>query len=151
MLHAFDKMDIDHNQVVISQGKARLRTWLQSDRGMSISQIDQFDTPFNTGVPEGYHKDKPNQWHLTCQTSQKSKTARISALMAVDSQNDEIRVEIKEERGWIGVQAVGTFGRSEGWLQFQPGSEAPRKYVKNQKIGEAKICAEDNSGKILVF
>jgi hypothetical protein len=151
MYHAFNKMQVRDRHFAVNQDGARLKGWLRSDQGLSLSQTDQFDTPFNTGIPEAYHQDKPNQWHLTAQTLHKGRTARIAAVMVVDSLGDEIQVEIKEQNGWIRLLAEGSFGKAEGWLQFQPGSEAPEGYVKNEMVGVAKICAKDVSGNSLVF
>ncbi|NQT51616.1 heparinase II/III family protein, partial [bacterium] len=74
-LHALDKMAVEASkrQVVIQRGKARLAVDFIEPAKLAFSQTDQFQPP-----PEQAYKRTrpyPNQWHLTCSTASKSRTA----------------------------------------------------------------------------
>ncbi len=62
LLHAFEKMEIRGNRVTSRRRSATLNVTLACSLGLNITQTDQFDTPYNYGIPEKYHKNKDNCW-----------------------------------------------------------------------------------------
>jgi len=83
MLHAFEKMDVKDNNIASRRREAALEVYLDCTQGLTLSQTDKFDTPYNYGIPEAYHRQRANHWHVKAETVKKSKVARIAAVMAV--------------------------------------------------------------------
>jgi hypothetical protein len=150
MLHAFEKMKTGDRKVISQKEGARLSIRFESSQNLEISQTDVFDTPYNTGIPEEFHKDVPNHWHVTVETREKALKSRIAAMMAVDTLKDPIQMEWLGSRGWLGARATGSFGQVEGWIQFEAGAEAPDDYVNHPAAAEAIMCARDKDGKLII-
>jgi hypothetical protein len=148
MLHAFEKMELDDAEVkvVSRRGDAALEVYLRSPVGVGISQTDQFDTSYNAGIPEDYHKEKENHWHVTGETKEKAGAVRIGAIMAVSSERTSLHLDLLEQEGWFGAQATGSFGKVEGWMQLQPGASGPEAYGDRVTEGEAIICGMSADG-----
>jgi hypothetical protein len=151
MLHAFDKMKVNGRRVISQKDGARLSIWLESSQDLVLSQTDQFDTPFNTGIPEEFHRAVENHWHLTVETREKVERSRIAALMAVDTLKERIRIDLLSSEGWSGVKATGSFGRLEGWIQYEPGSRVPDDYRDAPAAAEAIMCAKDAEEKMILY
>ncbi|MCK4854821.1 MAG: heparinase II/III family protein, partial [Bacteroidales bacterium] len=129
MLHAFDKMNVADRKVISQKDGARLSIWFESLQNLEISQTDKFDTAYNTGIPEEFHEQVENHWHVTVETNEKALKSRIAAIMVVDTLKDSIEIDLLSTKGWFGVKANGSFGQVEGWIQFEPGSKIPRDYI----------------------
>ena len=143
MLHALEEMEIEGNQVVSTRKNARLSSWVSSSDGLKFSQTDKFDTPFNEGIPEEFHSEKPNHWHVTAETKKKSKICRIAAVLAVDHKTNPIKTELNEKGGWLNVNASGDFGMVEGWIQLKKDIQP----LEEMKVkGNNKIIAIDSTG-----
>jgi hypothetical protein len=151
MLHAFDKMKTGKNKVVSRKEGARLSIWFESLQMLEISQSDKFDTPYNKGIPEEFHKTVENHWHVTVETKEKALKSRIAAIMVVDTLKDSIEIDLLRSTGWIGAKAKGSFGQVEGWIQFEPGSVIPAGYVTDHPVSETILCAKDVDGKLIFF
>jgi len=144
MLHSFEEMELNgHQKVVSTRGDAILEVHLRSSVGMALSQTNKFDTPYNTGIPEDFHKDLPDQWHVTGETGIKAKSARIGAIMAVYRGNESPKIQILGQNGWFGARVSGqngAFGTVEGWIQLESDAPAPK------NIGKALICGIASDG-----
>ena len=125
MMHSFDKMQIADNHITIQHEQARLRIWLYATHPLQLSQTDQFDTPFNAGIPEAYRQERKNQWHLTASTTLKTKSLRIASIMAVDTLDEAIICDLKEKTGWCGIKSTAATQKLEGWVQLDPATIPP--------------------------
>jgi hypothetical protein len=125
LLHAFEKMEIQGSKVTSRRREATLDVTLACSLGVNISQTDQFDTPYNYGIPKAYHRKKPNHWHVTAQTTGKSKKTRIAAVMAVYDDREKFNVQLQHENGWFGATASGDFGKVEGWICIDESAARP--------------------------
>lgn len=148
MLHAFEKMEIDNaaGRIVSRRKDATLDVRLRSPTGLTISQTDQFDTSYNEGIPEKFHKEMPNHWHVTAETLQKSDVVRIGAVMAVSQSQEDFNLDLLEQEGWFGARAEGVFGTVEGWVQLNPDTPGPEDYGKKVISGKAIICGMSADG-----
>ena len=151
MLHAFDKMNVADRKVISQKDGARLSIWFESLQNLEISQTDKFDTAYNTGIPEEFHEQVENHWHVTVETNEKALKSRIAAIMVVDTLKDSIEIDLLSTKGWFGVKANGSFGQVEGWIQFEPGSKIPRDYINIPTATEAILCAKDMEDKLICF
>jgi hypothetical protein len=120
-------------------------------QNLEISQTDKFDTAYNTGIPEEFHEQVENHWHVTVETNEKALKSRIAAIMVVDTLKDSIEIDLLSTKGWFGVRANGSFGQVEGWIQFEPGSKIPRDYINIPTAAEAILCAKDMGDKLISF
>ncbi len=127
LLHALDPMQIDEEQrrVVSRRGEAELVVQLSSDAGLTFSQTDQFDTPYNEGNPPEYHQEKPNQWHFTARTQKPEARTRIAAAMAVRGPGENFHTRWLEQDGWAGVSIESEQGTGTLWMQVTPGAAPP--------------------------
>jgi hypothetical protein len=148
MLHAFEEMQLDdaEKQVISKRDGATLSVYLRSPAGITLSQTDQFDTPYNAGIPEDYHKDRPNHWHVTAETGQKADKLRIGAVMAVSNDAERLDLSLLSHKCWFGARASGRFGTVEGWMQLQPGAPGPEGYDEAVASGKAVICGTAADG-----
>jgi hypothetical protein len=142
LLHAFDKMEIHGNQIISRRGEATLEVHLACAQGITLSQTDQFDTPYNHGIPEAYHREKANHWHVTAETNSDSKVSRIAAVMSVTNSRDRLDFQLQKLPGWLGVLAQGQFGRTAGWIRTDDGHRRP-KDIPNDSI---KLWGRDRDG-----
>lgn len=148
MLHAFENMEVDNEsgRIVSRRKDATLDVRLRSPAGLKFSQTDQFDTPYNTGIPEAFHKDMPNHWHVTAETVQKSNAVRIGAVIAVSGAQERFDLDLLEREGWFGARAIGEFGTVEGWVQLSPGAAGPEGYGEAVDEGKAILCGMSTDG-----
>jgi len=126
MLHAFEKMDVDGSQITSRRRNARLNVNLACHHGLNLSQTDQFDTPYNHGIPKAYHKDKANHWHVKAETVKASKATRIAAVMSVRGAKERLDVQLHRLDGWLGTTATGDFGQVEGWIRIYDSEIRPK-------------------------
>jgi hypothetical protein len=100
---------------------------------LTLSQTDQFDTPYNEGIPEAYHRQKDNHWHVTAETNSDTKVSRIAAVMAVTNPRDSFDIELRRTQGWLGVLARGGVGQAAGWICIDQGEKSPSD-IRNDNI-----------------
>jgi hypothetical protein len=98
---------------------------LYSPEGLRFTQTEHFATPYNAGVPRPFQQDVPNHWHLTAETTERTTSTRIGAVIAVSGPDDPVELELLDHPGWIGAKASGEFGAVEGWVQLRAGSPGP--------------------------
>jgi hypothetical protein len=138
MLHTLEKMEVDASlgQVISRRKSATLQVWLRSCAGLAFSQTDQFDTPYNAGIPYEFHRKMPDHWHLTAETTQKAGAVRIGAVMVVSEPHEDYDLDVLEKDGWLGARLNGAFGKIEGFLQLRPGTVKPEGF--GQAVGDGK-------------
>jgi hypothetical protein len=151
MLHAFNKMKVARRKVISQKDGARLSTWFASSQDLVIRQTDKFDIPYNTGIPEEFHKEVENHWHVTVETMEKASRASIATIMSVDTVRDKIDIDLLSSKGWFGARAAGSFGQVEGWIQFEPDSAAPEAYNNLPGADEAIFLAKDTENKMIIY
>jgi hypothetical protein len=125
LLHAFEKMEIHKNRVISHRREATLDVTLACSLGLDLAQTDEFDTPYNYGIPEKYHREKANHWHVTAETAKTSKKTRIAAVMAVYGDDEKFHVQLQHENGWLGAIAAGDFEQVEGWIRIDESAVRP--------------------------
>jgi hypothetical protein len=151
MLHAFEKMDIKGKKIISRRKGATLEVYLECAKGLKLSQTDKFDTPYNYGIPESYHKQKANHWHVEAQTIKKSKAVRIAAVMAVFGNNERFNVKLQKEDGWFGAKAEGDFGHVEGWIRIDHVDNVPDGYVSFMRNRRVQIIGRSRDGQGIFF
>ena len=158
MLHAIEQMELTPAQgkVVSSREGTKLSVWLRERAGdtagvPAISQTNEFDTPFEIGMPEGFSETRPKQWHVTAETRAAAPATRIGAVMRVTGSGESAEVDrITDEAGWLGV----VLGDLRGWVQVVPGAAAPAEasdIAGPAMAGAARIIARDRDGKVVVI
>ena len=125
MLHAFEKMEIKGDKVTSRRRGATLDVNLACSGGLKLTQTDQFDTPYNRGIPKAYHREKANHWHVTAETAKSSRKARIAAVMSVYGADERFDVQLQHMNGWLGATGTGDFGKVEGWIRFDETDTRP--------------------------
>ena len=148
MLHAFEKMSIEGNRITSRRRGTTLDVYLASSQSLSLSQTDQFDTPFNEGIPTAYHKDKANHWHVTAETVAKSDAVRIAAVMAVCGAKERFEIQLREMDGWFGAMATGDFGRVEGWARIGDVDTVPDGFADTTAQGQIDLCGRSRDGEV---
>ncbi len=131
MLHAFEKMEIGDNKIISKRRNAKMEVTLACPQGLTLSQTDKFDTPYNQGIPEKYQEEKANHWHVCAETQEKTKKTRIAAIMAVSKMDDECDIQLHDENGWFGIEASGYFKDVSGWIAYDDEGSMP-KVVESQ-------------------
>jgi hypothetical protein len=150
MLHAFDRMTLGEGQVISRRDGALLDVRLSCPMGLTLSQTDQFDTPFNAGIPEQFHKDKPNHWHVTAGTNGKTMATRIGAVLGVSANGERFEMTVLNREGWFGATAICDAGTVEGWVQLVPGAAGPDGFGDAVSRGQAKVCGRASDGDVFV-
>jgi hypothetical protein len=150
MLHAFEEMELSDAQVISRREDTTLNVHLSSPSGLALNQTDQFDTPYNSGIPEQFYKDMPNHYHVTAETNTKTKATRIGAALSVYNQNETFETTILEHEGWFGARATGGFGTVEGWVQLLDNAPGPNDFGEIVTSGNTKACGRDRDGEIFV-
>jgi hypothetical protein len=148
LLHAFEKMEIRNNQVTSRRRGITLDVNLECSHGLNLSQTDQFDTPYNFGIPEAYHREKANHWHVTAETAKKSKKTRIAAVMAVYGAKEKFDVKLQHTDGWFGATAAGDFGQVEGWIRIDESSTLPASFAGNIINRQINLWGRSRDGEI---
>jgi len=148
LLHAFDQMEIEGARITLRRKGATLDVHLASPQGLVLSQTDQFDTPYNEGSPQAYHQNKPNHWHVTAATAEKSETTRIVAVMAVYGEKERFQVQLHRHNGWFGATASGDFGRVEGWARLAKVGTVPPGYEDQTAGRDIDLCGRGRDGQI---
>lgn len=148
MLHALEKMELGENRIVSHREGATLDVRLACPAGLKLSQTDAFDTPYNAGIPEQFHDNRANHWHVTAETEAKVKASRIGAAMGVYGPGEAFDLAVFEHDGWLGASARGDFGEVEGWLQLVDGASGPNGFGDRVVKGGAKLCGRDRDGDV---
>ncbi len=136
LLHAFDQMQVDEGQstVISTRRGAALTVRLASEAGLTFSQTDVFDTPYNEGNPQEYHEKVENHWHFTAQTNRRAAAARIAAAMTVLGPSEKLDVEWRQADGWLGIALQTPDGTGEAWVQMSPGARPPLAAATSQSL-----------------
>jgi hypothetical protein len=71
--------------------------------------------------------------------------------MVVDTLKDKIDIELLDTNGWFGAKASGSFGKVEGWIQYEAGSDIPGDYEDMPNANMAMICVRDREDKQVLF
>lgn len=152
MLHALEKMEVDipSGHAISRRKGATLQVWLRSTAGRILSQTDRFDTAYNAGVPDEFHREMPDHWHLTAETTQKAGAVRIGAVMVVAGPHEHFDLDVMEKDGWFGATLNGTFGKIEGFLQLRPGTVGPERFDKAIGDGNTLLCGRSADGELFV-
>jgi hypothetical protein len=148
MLHAFEKMDIKGNKVTSRRRGATLDVNLACSGGLKLTQTDQFDTPYNHGIPEAYHREKANHWHVTAETAKSSRKARIAAVMSVYGGDERLDVQLQHTNGWLGATGTGDFGKVEGWIHFEETDTLPASLAGQDINHHVNLWGRSRNGEI---
>jgi hypothetical protein len=148
MLHAFEKMNIDGSQIVSRRRSASLSVNLACHHGLNLSQTDQFDTPYNHGIPNAYHKNKANHWHITAETAKASNATRIAAMMAVRGAEERLDIQLHNSDGWFGATAKGDFGQVEGWIRIHDTDIRPKSLKGPASAGDVNLWGRARDGQV---
>jgi len=148
MFHAFEKTDIGGSQIVSHRRGARLDINLACRHGLNLSQTDQFDTPYNHGIPKAYHKNKANHWHVTAETIKASNAARIAAVMSVRGEKERLDVQLHHLDGWLGATATGEFGQVEGWIRIYDSNIRPKSLTGPAATRNVNLWGKSRDGQI---
>jgi hypothetical protein len=151
MLHAFEEMDIGENRAVSRRNGTTLDARVACPLGLTLSQTDQFDTPYNEGIPEQFQKDRPNHWHVTAGTDGKATATRIGAALGVYGPDEGFELKVLEWDGWFGAEVVGEFGTVAGWVQLVEGAAGPEGFGESVDAGLAKVCGRASDGELFVL
>ncbi len=146
MLHAFEKMEIAEGRITSRRKGATLDVYLAAGQNLSLTQTDQFDTPYNQGIPPAYHKEKANHWHVTAETAEKAGAVRIAAVMAVSGAKERFEVRLLKTEGWFGAVATGDFGRAEGWIRIGDVDTVPAGFTTQAAGKRAHLCGRSRDG-----
>ena len=150
MLHAFEKMQIDGNKITSRRKDAMMEVHLACPQELTLSQTNEFDTPYNEGIPEGYRKEVEDHWHVGAQTVKKSDAVRIGAVMAVYGAKERMDVTLQERDGWFGAAARGSFGAVEGWMRIDDVPTTPEGLPERKDGKRIDIWGRDSSGGIFI-
>ncbi len=150
LLHALEKMDVSDNRVISRRKGTTLDVRLSCPQGLTLSQTDQFDTPYNARIPEQFHQDLPNHWHVTATTNGKTKATRIGAALGVFDDSERFDLTVLKHDGWFGARAKGDAGVVEGWVQLVPGAAGPDGFGDAVSRGQAKVCGRASDGDVFV-
>ncbi len=146
LLHAFEEMEIHDNRVTSRRRGATLNVILACSLGLNITQTDQFDTPYNFGIPKAYHREKANHWHVTAETVKTSKKTRIAAMMAVYDAKEQFDMKLQHENGWLGATAAGDFGNVEGWICFDESAARPASFTGGTTNRQINLWGRSRDG-----
>jgi hypothetical protein len=148
MLHAFEKTKIEENKVTSRRRGATLDVDLACSGGLKLMQTDQFDTPYNHGIPKAYHRDKANHWHVTAETIVPSQKMRIAAVMSVYGPNERFDVQLQHAAGWLGATATGHSGKVEGWIRIDETDASPPSSAGEDISPRINLWGRDRDGGI---
>jgi len=137
--------EIRGNQVTSRRRGATLDVTLACSHSIKLTQ---FDTPYNFGIPEAYHRHKANHWHVTAETVEKSKKTRIAAVMAVYDDGEKFNVKLQHINSWLGATSAGDFGKAEGWIRFDQSDTLPSRLADENVIQRTNIWGRDRDGEI---
>ncbi|MFO7945308.1 MAG: heparinase II/III family protein [Armatimonadota bacterium] len=116
LLHALEEMDTDEDaqSIGLVREGARMDVELFStlDAPLDFSQTDEFDTPYAAGQPEEYEETRPNQWHFTAATPEKTKRMRFAAVISAGKQEriPDIQTTVSDGTLTATIQADGGEG-----------------------------------------
>ncbi len=150
MFHAFEEMRIGERRITSRRAGATLDVYLAGSQDLTVTQTDQFDTPYNYGIPEAYHRQKANHWHVTAETTEQAVTVRIGAVMAVYGARERFDVRLQTMPGWFGATATGDFGQAEGWIRLSEVKTLPAGFAAGQTRSQIGLCGRDRHGRVWV-
>lgn len=149
MMHSLEQMIITENKQITSSRKGSiLNVHLFCPQGLKLTQTDEFDTPYNSGIPKQFNNNLPNHWHVTAETTVEAKSTRIGAVMIVSDSKELFETHILIQNGWYGARVKESFGEVEGWVQTIPNTNGPSGFDDSVLNGRAIICGRDVDGKI---
>jgi len=146
MLHAYEKMEVDGDKVTSRRREATLDVNLACSGGLKITQTDQFDTPYNYGIPKAYHRDKANHWHVTAETVKSSRKMRIAAIMSVYDSSERFNMQLQHSKGWLGATATGDFGKAEGWIRLDATDTLPASIAAQNINRQTNLWGRSSDG-----
>ncbi len=150
MLHAFEKMQMENDRIVSRRKNAVLDIHLSCSQDLKLDQTDRFDTPFNHGIPEKYHRNMPLHRHVTAETVHKSTSVRIAALMGVYTTGEKFEQELLVTDGWFGTEVQCDDGTVKGWIRTGNVATGPEGFGRDVHKGKADICGVGIDGKVVV-
>jgi hypothetical protein len=148
MLHAFEKMDIEGTKVTSRRKAATLDVTLACPQGLNLTQTNQFDTPYNYGIPKAYHRQKANHWHVKAETGKSSRKTRIAAVMVVYGAKERLEVQLQRMNGWLGATAAGDFGRVEGWIRTDQSEILPESLADQDLDRQVNLWGRSRDGEV---
>ncbi|MHC4226961.1 MAG: DUF4962 domain-containing protein, partial [Planctomycetota bacterium] len=148
MLHAFEKMDVKDTKVTSRRKGAVLDVTLACSQGLSLTQTDRFDTPYNHGIPRAYYRQKANHWHVTAETEKSARKTRIAAVMSVYRTDERFDVRLQRINGWLGATAAGDFGRVEGWIRTDQSEVLPESLADQDLDRQVNLWGRSRDGEI---
>jgi hypothetical protein len=148
MFHAFEEMQMINTQIISHRNGTRLEVYLNSKEALQLSQSNQFDTPYNQGIPQEFQRDVAPQWHVTVETKEPQQKIRIAAVMIVSGPTETIRTELLAREGWFGVRATAGNTTAEGWIQTETGISGPAGFSQEISDGKACLFGKDRDGYI---
>ncbi len=99
LLHSLEAPNIDAEGTIIdiAHNGAYLHTELAASTPLTIDYTDQFATPYNEGLTEEFHHERPNQHHV-CAHTEKCEQAKIAAALTVWQKGEEQpRIKVTRE------------------------------------------------------
>jgi hypothetical protein len=146
MLHSLSPMQVGSNRVVVERKGTRMEALLAASTGLTLNCTDEFGVPYNQGVPEAFHREVPDHWHLEAETERETGAARIAAVFGVSGPGEKVELETIDHPGWFGIRAYSPSGRSDGWLQLEPDTPGPPGYGLHVERGDARLCGRGVAG-----
>ena len=125
-------MQINDNQIIINRKTAALSMSLFCPTGLTLSQTNQFDPPYNTGLEKSKHRALPNQWHLNAKTQQPCTKIRIAAVMVVTDKMETIDIEVKNIKGWLNIMSENHVGNIDVGVQLIAGTDSANPLICNK-------------------
>ncbi|MHC4072788.1 MAG: hypothetical protein ACYTGS_12280, partial [Planctomycetota bacterium] len=127
---------------------AVLDVTLACSQGLSLTQTDRFDTPYNHGIPGAYYRQKANHWHVTAETEKSTRKTRIAAVMSVYRTDERFDVRLQRINGWLGATAAGDFGRVEGWIRTDQSEVLPESLADQDLDRQVNLWGRSRDGEI---
>ena len=115
LLHSYEPPKIDRECQIINlqRGNAHLWAKLFATTALNFRYTDQFDTPYNFGMEERFHEERPNQHHISA-TTERSPAVKIAVVIQVWPDRKE--TEIKTARADEYVTVTGPGYSIKAWI-----------------------------------
>ncbi|MBN1672763.1 MAG: DUF4962 domain-containing protein [Kiritimatiellae bacterium] len=99
LLHAKQPFELDdaHGVVVSTREAARMTVHLRAAGGLTFSQTDRFDTPYNEGNPAPFHRDMPNHHHFAASTAERAAARRIAAFAVIEGPGERFDSRLEDD------------------------------------------------------
>jgi hypothetical protein len=79
---------------------------------------------------------------------EKTKVARIAAVMAVYGANERFQVQLQKQDGWFGATTEGDFGQVKGWIRIDDVDNIPADFASQAANRRINICGRSRDGEI---